>query len=163
MRQLGHGIEQCGEAFGRDAALRLLTADVDLEQDVLHELPLGCDALDLLGEAQAVDRLDEPHLADQVLDLVRLERPDEVHRDAGTVRLTLGLPFLHPVLTEEPDAAVDGLIDQDGVDGLGHGHKGDVLRTAAALIGGLCDIGCDACVVLTHLCAFILHLHLSLS
>ena len=132
--------------FGPSFAL--LLANVHLQQNVLDHPHLGRLLLHGVHKALGVDGLNHIHLAHHKLHLVGLQVPDEM--DPGPcvgVVLQVGHQLLHPVLSTDGDARLNGVADGLGGLDLGGCHQGDLLRVPARLEGGLTHVLPDRCHV----------------
>src|SRR6266496_3307613 len=132
--QLRHGLRE-RRALRRGAPrLRRLAPDVHLEQHARRRAPRGRSSRDLLREREPVDGVHPPHLARQVLHLVRLEGADEVPHELAQIRerRRLVAPFLRVVL---PEVALPSRVRlADGLRRLrlGDGDERDARRDARA-------------------------------
>ena len=68
----GGSLQKREQAVGVHAALAGLLADVDLDEDVLHQPQTGRGGIDLIQKARAVHALDQRGAAYDLVDLVRL-------------------------------------------------------------------------------------------
>jgi len=144
MRKFPHPGGQRGGFFLRKAGLALLRADVDLEEDVLHDAHLFRLLLDALEQLQAVDGLDQIDHAHQIFDLVGLQMADEVQGlSCVGAEGALGLDLLHAVFAAAVDARGHGLFDAVGVVHLRRGAQQDLRRVAAGFFRGLVHPGTD--------------------
>ncbi len=101
---------------------------------------------ELLGEAGAVEAVDGVEQGERAIDLVGLQRTDEVQADVGVVgdqRAPAGLGLLHAVLAEDPLAGVEHRTHPVGRLHLGDGDEGHRPGRAAGAGGGGCDAGLD--------------------
>src|SRR4029077_1802758 len=109
----------------QDAGFLRFLAGIDL--DVARQMPPAPFHLarQRLGQARPVDRLDDIAMRDRVLDLVGLQRPDQMQGQIGKFAAQagkLGDRLLYPVLAEDPLAGLQrgthaarrvGLADRD--------------------------------------------------
>ena len=68
----GGSLQKREQAVGVHAALAGLLADVDLDENVLHQPQTGRGGIDLIQKARAVHALDQRGAAYDLVDLVRL-------------------------------------------------------------------------------------------
>ena len=115
------------------AALRLLAADVDFDEDVGDDARAQGAFRKLRSELVAVDGLDKVGAADEVLDLVELQTPDEVSACAVHF-VEFGGKFLHSVLADVGDARCDRFVDLGGGARLGRGDERHLFMTAIAAL-----------------------------
>ena len=96
------GVDESVEPVRRDAALRGLLAEFDLQ----HHLHTRACRTDSRGEFRRVDGLDHLKQLDGAPDLVRLQVTDEMEARVGQVRqlARLGFEFLDVVLAEVAQA-----------------------------------------------------------
>jgi hypothetical protein len=129
--QLRHAVNDTDEVVGRDAGLRRVGVDVDLEQD--GNAPpgqhLAGQAIQPLREGERIHGLDDGEGLEGPPRFVRLERTHEVPRRALDER-GLRLGFLDAVLAERRQARGDGGPDALDVNGLGDRDEGDLSRIA---------------------------------
>ena len=86
------------------------------------------------------DRLNQRNLADQVLDLVGLQRADKLKVCAIVgVLFILLLQLLHTVFTAHADACFDGYLHALGVIHFGRSHQRNFTGIAPCLHGGIVD------------------------
>ena len=91
-------LERGRDVVRREPALRRLVRDVDLEQHARDAVARA--ALELTGQVEAVDRVDEVEQLERVADLVRLQVADQVPRNGPAQDLDLVPRLLDPVLAE---------------------------------------------------------------
>ena len=125
---------QCiGKLVGRKAGLIFLRSDVHLEQNVLRDAQCGGTPVYLLRKRNAVDRVDELHLADDVFHLVFLQMTDEMQRAAVICPLgELLLKLLHTVFPADIHSGGDGLTHTGSIVHLRCRNELDLLRVTAA-------------------------------
>ena len=144
VRAGGGGFQQLRQCVGVDAALGGLTADVHLQQDILHDVLHGGALFDHGQQLRRVHRLDEIDLADDLPHLVGLQVADEVQRCAGVGALgELFGHLLHAVFAAGVDPGGDGLAHARGVVHLCRCHKRDVRARAPRKAGGGVDARAD--------------------
>ena len=156
---------------GRAAVLRALAGDIDLDEHIDRPVLLASRRaaallgvlLELLGEAQRVDRVDQAHGVDGLLDLVPLQRADHVPAHRRDLRAPLGAAgvellddrralheLLHAVLAEVDMPERDELADVLDRCVLGDGDEHDLARPAAGPLGGARDAATHILVALAQ-------------
>ncbi len=130
----GRPLDRIVQLGRREAGLRRVVVDVDLEQDRVARGRAGAsdiagEAVQPLGQPDGVDGLDEVESLERAAGLVRLERTDQVPRRAGDLR-DLGLALLDAVLTERADPGPDGVEQAARVDLFRDRDKRDIRGVA---------------------------------
>ena len=120
----------CIQQFIRvNAALGLLSANVDLEQNILSDTMLCGLFCDRFAKMNRTDRLDQRDLADQKLHLIGLERADKLQvRSFISVLFILFKQLLHTVFTAHLDACANRFLDAFRIIHLARGNQYDVFR-----------------------------------
>ena len=97
-------VDQLGDVGGGAAVLRGLARDVHLDE---HGECAGCARVDLRRQGGGVQRLDRVHAGQRVVDLVGLQRPDQVDTRAGHLanRVHRRSRLLHAVMAEQDGQA----------------------------------------------------------
>lgn len=129
--------------FGGDAGLRVLAGGVDLHEDVEGLVEDLEAVVDLRRQFQIVNGLDAVRMAQGVIDLVLLQRADEMGLvfEIGEV-ISLADQFLDLVLPDEGEPVLERDADLRGRLSLGRQHDLHIgTRPSARLGGGCCTRG----------------------
>ena len=134
----GHLLQQAPKGLLLHSGLGFLPTDVHLQEDVQGNAQPRRPPLELLGQAEAVHRLDAGHLVQNLPHLVGLEGADEVDAlRAEGVACRLFQKLLGPVLPKEAHPLLPGNVDQLRWHRFGHRHQLHRLRFPAGGAGGL--------------------------
>lgn len=161
--QVHHGVDLLGDVDGcggGDALFGDLAGDVDLQEDVDDLIGAGAVSVELFGESEGIDAVDEIDEGDDLFDFVALEVADHVPADAvgddggfaldgsaqgssaGEVFVELGSALdelLDAVFAEVGVTEIDKGADLIGGGVLGDGNGEDVLGASADAAGGVGD------------------------
>jgi hypothetical protein len=128
-----------GNRFGKwkhilfvNAVLCRFVSQADLDQNREALSFLGCGCVELLGESQAIHRIDTIEQVRRAARLVALQMPDEVHRRIEPrQRAALRFPLLKAVLAEMPQAGGAGFADGLRRKRLRYRDEGDFIGAAS--------------------------------
>jgi hypothetical protein len=115
-------LQQIGQLIRRDAGFGAFSGYVHLDErtDSLRSLSA---AVDLLCQWEAIHRMNQVKVSQDLLGLVSLETADEMPFHATPQSPDLGEGLLNVILPEAPQTARDGLLDTIRRNGLGDGHE----------------------------------------
>ena len=124
--------------FGRKTAFGSFSADIYLQKNILTNTAFLGFLGDSLAEMNRADRLNQRNLADQVLDLVGLQRADKlkVCSIVGVLFILL-LQFLYAVFAAHTDSRFDSRLHALGVIHFGRSHQCNFTGIAPCLHGGI--------------------------
>ena len=136
-------VELGGEVGGGEAVFGGFGGDVDFEEDAGAEVEFGGDAVDVAGDVEGVDALDDFDVGKDFADFVALEGSDEMPAEVRGEEGGFGEDFLDAVFAEEGLACVDGFLDGFDREGFGDGHEFDGGGVAIGAGGGAVEAFAD--------------------
>ena len=119
-------------------------------------------AVNFRGKLDAVHRVDQVHILDDVLHFIGLQVSDKVYLCILGIEILFGQVFLHPVFSQGMNAAAYGVVDCLRCNGFRHRHQCNVIRRLAVF--RFCLLHCidDPLVVFVDISKVSFHLHQSL-